>query len=162
MPNNLASFAIHVDDVDRARRFYEAVFGWDFEPWGPPGFYLIHTGTEDDPGIQGLMHARSEPRTGTGLNGIEPTFAVEDVDAIADSRRGARREDHLCEGGDPDRGRAHPVPRPRGQRHRGDAVRHPAAHLTAQPKRYGGRPRAPTSATNRCPDHGSAADRPGV
>jgi uncharacterized protein len=83
MPNNLASFALHVDDVDRARGFYEAIFGWVFEPWGPPGFYLIRTGSEDDPGIQGLMHARTEPRTGTGLNGIEPTFAVEDVDAIA-------------------------------------------------------------------------------
>lgn len=83
MPNNLASFALHVDDVDRARRFYEAVFGWEFEPWGPPGFYLIHTGPEADPGIQGLMHQRAEPRTGTGLNGVEPTFAVDDVDAIA-------------------------------------------------------------------------------
>ncbi len=81
MPNNLASFALHVDDIDRARRFYEAIFGWVFEPWGPPGFYLIHTGPEDDPGIQGLMHARTEPRTGTGLNGVEPTFAVADVDA---------------------------------------------------------------------------------
>ena len=74
MPNNLASFAIHVDDVDRARGFYEAVFGWEFEPWGPPGFYLIHTGTADDPGIQGLLHARSEPRTG---------YTGADVDAIA-------------------------------------------------------------------------------
>jgi predicted enzyme related to lactoylglutathione lyase len=83
MPNNLASFAIHVDDVDRARAFYEAVFGWEFEPWGPPGFYLIHTGDEKSPGIQGLMHQRPEPRTGTGLNGIEPTFAVDDVDAVA-------------------------------------------------------------------------------
>ena len=36
MPANLAAFAIHVDDVDRARAFYEAVFGWVFEPWGPP------------------------------------------------------------------------------------------------------------------------------
>jgi hypothetical protein len=27
MPANLASFAIHVDDIDRARAFYEAVFG---------------------------------------------------------------------------------------------------------------------------------------
>ena len=45
MPANLASFAIHVDDVDRARRFYEAIFGWQFEPWGPPGFYLILTGS---------------------------------------------------------------------------------------------------------------------
>lgn len=80
MPN-LASFAIHVDDADRARAFYEAVFGWTFEPWGPPGFYLIHTGDEASPGIQGIMHGRHEPRAGTGLNGVEPTFAVEDVDA---------------------------------------------------------------------------------
>ena len=82
MPNNLASFAIHVDDIDRARAFYEAVFGWAFEPWGPPGFYLIHTGDARSPGIQGLMHARQAPRTGTGLNGFEPTFSVDDVDAI--------------------------------------------------------------------------------
>lgn len=83
MPANLASFAIHVDDVDRARRFYEAVFGWEFEPWGPPGFYLIHTGDETSPGIQGLMHKRQVPRTGTGLNGVEPSFSVDDVDVIA-------------------------------------------------------------------------------
>jgi predicted enzyme related to lactoylglutathione lyase len=83
MPNNLASFAIHVDDIDRARAFYEAVFDWEFEPWGPPGFYLIHTGDDASPGIQGLMHQRAEPRTGTGMNGLEPTFAVDDVDAIA-------------------------------------------------------------------------------
>jgi predicted enzyme related to lactoylglutathione lyase len=37
MPNNLAAFSIHVDDVNRARTFYEAVFEWVFEPWGPPG-----------------------------------------------------------------------------------------------------------------------------
>jgi predicted enzyme related to lactoylglutathione lyase len=83
MTANLASFAIHVDDVDRARAFYEGVFGWDFEPWGPPGFYLIHTGDEASPGIQGLMHKRQVPRTGTGLNGVEPSFAVDDVDVIA-------------------------------------------------------------------------------
>ena len=83
MPNNLASFAIHVDDTDRAVAFYEAVFAWTFEPWGPPGFYLIRTGDEASPGVQGLMHKRLEPRTGTGLNGFEPTFSVDDVDAIA-------------------------------------------------------------------------------
>jgi predicted enzyme related to lactoylglutathione lyase len=83
MPNNLASFAIHVDDVDRARAFYEAVFEWTFEPWGPPGFYLIHTGDEASPGVQGLMHARLTPRSGEGLNGFEATFSVDDVDVIA-------------------------------------------------------------------------------
>ncbi len=82
MPANLASFAIHVDDVDRARAFYEAVFGWTFESWGLPGFFLIHTGDQGSPGIQGLMHRRQQPRTSGGLNGIEATFAVDDVDAI--------------------------------------------------------------------------------
>lgn len=82
MAANLASFAIHVDDIDRARAFYEAVFGWEFEPWGPPGFYLIHTGTPDSPGIQGLMHQRHEPRTGNGLNGLDCSFAVDDIDAV--------------------------------------------------------------------------------
>ena len=53
MPNNLSSFAIHADDVQRARRFYEAVFGWRFEPWGPPDFYLIHTGDEARPASKG-------------------------------------------------------------------------------------------------------------
>lgn len=82
MPNNLASFAIHVDDTDRAIAFYEAVFGWQFEPWGPPGFYLIHTGDAESPGVRGLMHKRQAPRTGTGLNGLECTFSVDDLDPI--------------------------------------------------------------------------------
>ncbi len=82
MTANLAFFAIHVDDVDRAIGFYEAVFGWRFEPWGPPGFYLIHTGDEASPGISGALHKRMEPRTGTALNGFEPTFAVDDDDAV--------------------------------------------------------------------------------
>ena len=83
MTANLASFAIHADDVDRARAFYKAVFGWGFEPWGPPGFYLIHTGDEASPGVQGLLHQRHEPRSGKGLNGFEPTFSVADVDVIS-------------------------------------------------------------------------------
>ena len=82
MTANLAAFAIHADDVERAVGFYEAVFGWRFEPWGPPGFYLIQTGPDDAPGVQGLLHKRQEPRTGTGLNGFEPTFAVDVVDAV--------------------------------------------------------------------------------
>jgi len=83
MPNNLASFAIHVDDTDRAVAFYEAVLGWAFEPWGPPGFYLIQTGDADSPGVMGLMQKRLEPRSGTGLNGFDCTFSVDDVDVIA-------------------------------------------------------------------------------
>lgn len=56
--------------------------GWSRIRVGP-GFYLIQTGPDQNPGVLGLMHARQAPRTGTGLNGLEPTFAVLDVDAIA-------------------------------------------------------------------------------
>lgn len=82
MPTNLATFAIHADDVQRCRRFYEAVFGWRFEPWGPPDFYLIHTGDEAAPGIQGLLQQRHEPKGAGGPNCFECTIAVDDVEAI--------------------------------------------------------------------------------
>jgi predicted enzyme related to lactoylglutathione lyase len=82
MPNNLASFAIHADDVQRCRRFYEAVFGWRFEPWGPPDFYLVHTGDDERPGVQGLLHMRQEPRASGGPNCFECTIAVDDLDAV--------------------------------------------------------------------------------
>ncbi len=80
MPNDVAHFAIHADDCDRARTFYETVFGWTFEPWGPPGFWRIHT----SPGaIGGALHARQEPVSGTGMTGFQCSIAVEDVEATA-------------------------------------------------------------------------------
>jgi predicted enzyme related to lactoylglutathione lyase len=80
MANNLSFFSIHADDLDRTRGFYEAVFGWKFEPWGPPGFYLIHTGDEKSPGVLGSMSNRREPLTGTGMRGFECTITVDDID----------------------------------------------------------------------------------
>lgn len=80
MPNDLAHFAIHADDCQRAKRFYEAVFGWRFEPWGPPDFWLIRT----SPGaVGGSLQKRQEPVSGRGMTGFECTIAVEDVDATA-------------------------------------------------------------------------------
>jgi uncharacterized protein len=84
MPNNVASFSIHAEDVQRARRFYEGVFGWVFEPWGPPDFYLIHTGPAESPGIQGLLHGRMASRGVGGPNCFECSVSVDDVDVIAE------------------------------------------------------------------------------
>ena len=85
MANNVVHFAIAADDLDRARRFYEAVFGWHFEGWGPPGFFRIHTGTADDPGIEGALHGRAEPLTGTGMRSFECTVAIDDVVSVRDA-----------------------------------------------------------------------------
>ena len=80
--HNVVHFAIHADDVERARRFYESVFDWHFEAWGPPGFYNIDTGSSERPGIHGALHARSEPLTGTGMRGFTCTVAVDDLAGI--------------------------------------------------------------------------------
>lgn len=78
---NIAHFDIHADDVARARKFYERVFEWRFSPWGPPNFFLIATGDEQNPGIHGAVHDR--PAEGHRTVGFECTIAVDDVDAIA-------------------------------------------------------------------------------
>jgi len=78
MPNDIAHFAVQADDCERAKRFYEAVFGWRFEPWGPPEFWRIHTSPE---GIHGALQKRREPVSGTGCTGFECTIGVADVHA---------------------------------------------------------------------------------
>lgn len=76
--NNVCHFAIHVDDVDRAKVFYQQVFGWKFEEWGPPDFYLIRTGRSEDQGILGALQKRTQP-LGVGFNGYECSISVEDL-----------------------------------------------------------------------------------
>jgi len=76
MPANLMHFAIEADDVARARKFYEAVFGWRFNPWGPPDFFQIQTGDEGSPGVLGALQRRREPLTGTGNRTFECTIGV--------------------------------------------------------------------------------------
>jgi predicted enzyme related to lactoylglutathione lyase len=80
MPNNVKHFAVHADDVERARAFYEKTFGWTFKPWGPPGFYLIQTGTDDDPGVQGALQGRREVVPGKPMFGFECSLGVDSID----------------------------------------------------------------------------------
>ncbi len=82
MPNHIRHFAVQADEVDRARAFYEAVFGWTFEPWGPPNFYLIHTGPAGDRGLQGALQERQVKLEGSGTRGFECTIGVADLDAV--------------------------------------------------------------------------------
>jgi predicted enzyme related to lactoylglutathione lyase len=78
MPNDLDFFAINADDVPRARKFYETVFGWSFEPWGPPHFYLIDTSNE--PTVKGALQERRELARGQKMIGFECTITVADID----------------------------------------------------------------------------------
>lgn len=77
MTGNLRHFAINADDVSRARSFYEAVFGWRFTPWGPPGFYQIQGSGK---GHRGALQGRRDIG-GQKMPGMEITFGVEDIAA---------------------------------------------------------------------------------
>jgi predicted enzyme related to lactoylglutathione lyase len=79
MSHDLRHFAINAEDLPRARRFYEKVFGWIFKPWGPPDFFLIDTGA----GIPGALQRRRELVPGQRTVGFECTIGVADVDAVA-------------------------------------------------------------------------------
>jgi uncharacterized protein len=80
MPNNIGRFAINADDVPRAREFYQKVFGWQFEPWGPPNFYLIETGDEQVRAVGGLLQERREIVPDGRMIGFECTISVKDID----------------------------------------------------------------------------------
>ncbi len=84
MPNQVAHFAINAEDLDRTRAFYEKVFGWKFQPWGPPGFFQISTADNHPPGILGALQKRREIVKGERMNGFECTISVKSIDrAIA-------------------------------------------------------------------------------
>ncbi len=86
VPNNVVHFAIHADDVERAKNFYAATFGWQFEAWEPPGFYNIGTG---DGGIMGALEKRQIPLSGTGVRSFTCTISVDDLDATIEAVRDA-------------------------------------------------------------------------
>ncbi|MCH9688757.1 MAG: VOC family protein [Deltaproteobacteria bacterium] len=89
MINTVQHFAINADDLPRARAFYENVFGWRFEAWGPPDFFQIVSGTDDAPGIRGALQKRREIAPGKKIHGFECTVAVADIDAVIASVREA-------------------------------------------------------------------------
>jgi len=81
--NNIVHFDVAAEDLPRAREFYETVFGWRFEPGGFPDFFMITTGSDDDPGIHGALTKRREPLAERAGGGFECTIAVDSIDATA-------------------------------------------------------------------------------
>jgi predicted enzyme related to lactoylglutathione lyase len=58
--------------------FYQDVFGWKFATWeGPMEYWLISTGPESEPGINGGLAERGEGGAGT-----EITIEVDSVDEL--------------------------------------------------------------------------------
>ena len=73
-------FEIPAADPNRAAEFYKKVFGWKFEKWpGPMEYWMVNTGGEGTPGINGGLLRKDGP-----VQGTTNTVDVESVDtAIA-------------------------------------------------------------------------------
>jgi predicted enzyme related to lactoylglutathione lyase len=69
--NRIVHFNISADNTARAVKFYETVFGWKAEKWqGPVDYWLVTTGPDDKPGINGGIGRRQDPADHTS-NSIE-------------------------------------------------------------------------------------------
>jgi len=77
----VAHYSINADNLERARAFYSNVFGWKFQAWGPPGFYMIEDGDSLKVPLRASLQKRRELVPGTRMTGFECTISVPDIDA---------------------------------------------------------------------------------
>jgi predicted enzyme related to lactoylglutathione lyase len=76
-------FEIHAEDPERAVAFYATVFGWTITRWtGPVDYWLITTGPDGQPGINGGLLRRRGPAPAEGqpVNAYPCTVDVPSVD----------------------------------------------------------------------------------
>ena len=77
-------FEIHADEPQRAIDFYQAIFGWNFHKWeGPMDYWLITTGPDDQPGINGGLMKRQGVIDGQAVIAYVCTIDVASVDESA-------------------------------------------------------------------------------
>ena len=78
-------FEIIADDPERAIKFYADVFGWKVKKWeGPMDYWLITTGPEDQPGIDGGLMKREHPGAST-TNTIDVPSVDEFISKITEA-----------------------------------------------------------------------------
>ena len=72
----IVHFDIPSDNPERAQKFYQDVFGWEFAKWdGPMEYWMVKTGENDTPGINGGL-ARRMP----GQIGMINTIDIPSID----------------------------------------------------------------------------------
>lgn len=83
MTDKLSHFAIHAEDVGRAKKFYGAVFDWDFRSYPGADDFCQIVGRDGNPQPMGAIQSRKYNALEKDLYGFECTIVVADVDATA-------------------------------------------------------------------------------
>jgi predicted enzyme related to lactoylglutathione lyase len=79
-------FEIHAENPERAIKFYQGLFGWEFSKWaGPLDYWLVTTGPKEQPGINGGLVRRQGPGPldMQAVNAYACTIDVDNVDVLA-------------------------------------------------------------------------------
>lgn len=77
----IVHFEIHAENPERAIAFYKDLFQWEFTLWpGPFPYYLIKTGPDGSPGINGGMMQRKSEVRAEGVNSYVCTAQVDNLD----------------------------------------------------------------------------------
>jgi uncharacterized protein len=82
MKNKLTHFAIHIDDIERAKNFYGEVFDWGFASYGPTDFLQIKADKSENGELIGALQSRNYSPLKEKIGGFECTISVENVDDI--------------------------------------------------------------------------------
>ncbi|MBN1917333.1 MAG: VOC family protein [Verrucomicrobia bacterium] len=79
--HRIVHFDLQADDPERALKFYGDVFGWKAQKWdgAPIDYWLITTGSDDEPGINGGLAPRR--------HGTPPTVNTVEVPSVEESMR---------------------------------------------------------------------------
>lgn len=94
----IVHFDIQANDPNRAAQFYRDVFGWKVEKWKwegvqkpPMDYWIIETGLDTEPGINGGMSQR-EGLAVEGNDAFVCTVGVDDVDVYIEKIEAAGGE----------------------------------------------------------------------
>ena len=75
--SRVVHFEIPASNPERASAFYQKVFGWKIEKWpGPMDYWMVTTGAEGTPGINGGLMPNTNVKTTTNTIGVESVDAA--------------------------------------------------------------------------------------
>lgn len=80
--SRVVHFEISSGNPEKSVEFYQKVFDWQINKWeGPQPYWLITTGPDDKPGINGAIFVPKEPFAGT-VNTIEIESLEDSIEKV--------------------------------------------------------------------------------